>query len=153
MKKSNSIHIVNRKAKFEYRLIQSYEAGISLLGTEVKSIKAGEANVNDAFCFFKNNELYIKAMFVAEYELGTINNHEPKRDRKLLMRKPELRKLQKKVTEKGLSIVPYKLYLSERGLIKLEIFLAEGKKAFDKRQTIKDRESKRSLDRIMKSQG
>lgn len=151
MKKQKSIHIVNRKAKFEYTHIQSFEAGISLLGTEVKSIKAGEANINDAYCFFQNGELFVKAMFVAEYSLGTINNHEPKRDRKLLLRKPELRKLHRRVTEKGLSIVPYKLYISERGLIKLEVFLGEGKKSYDKRHSIKERESKRSLDRIMKS--
>lgn len=146
-----ALNIVNKKAKFEYHLLQSFEAGISLKGTEVKSIKAGEAHINDAFCYFKGHELFVKDMFVSIYEFGTIHNHEPKRDRKLLLRKPELKKLHRRVNEKGMSIVPFKIYMSDRGLIKLEIFLAEGKKSYDKRQSIKDRESKRNLDRIMKS--
>lgn len=144
------LNIVNKKAKFEYEFLQKYEAGISLVGTEVKSIKAGNVNLNEAYCLFVNGELYLKAMYIAEYELGNINNHETKRDRKLLLRKPELRKLERRVNEKGLSIVPYKVYLTERGFIKIEIFLAQGKKTYDKRNSIKERDTKRDLDRIKK---
>lgn len=139
--------IVNRKAKFEYQFIQEFEAGIQLLGTEVKSIKAGNANLGDAYCFFKPDGLYIKSMFIAEYEMGNINNHETRRDRKLLLRKPELAKLRKKTKEKGYTIVPYRVYQSERGFIKIEIKMAQGKKAFDKRNSIKDRDIKRDMDR------
>jgi len=147
MKKLN---IVNKKAKFEYQFLQTFEAGISLLGTEVKSVKAGNVSMSDAYCLFKNGELFVKSLYIAEYEMGNINNHETRRDRKLLLKKPELRKLERRVQEKGLVIVPYKMYMSERGLIKLEIVLAQGKKSYDKRHTIKDRESKRDLDRIKK---
>ena len=147
MKKLN---IVNKKAKFEYQFLQTLEAGISLLGTEVKSVKAGNVSMSDAYCLFKNGELYVKSLYIAEYEMGNINNHETRRDRKLLLKKPELRKLERRVQEKGFVIVPYKMYMSERGLIKLEIVLAQGKKSYDKRHTIKDRESKRDLDRIKK---
>jgi SsrA-binding protein len=150
MSKAPKIEIVNRKAKFEFHFIQEFEAGIALVGTEVKSIKAGNVNLSDAYCLFKGDELYIKSMFIAEYSHGNINNHESRRDRKLLLRRPELNKLHKKVKEKGLSIVPYKVYFSERGIIKLQIALAQGKKVYDKRQSIKDRESKRDLDRLKK---
>lgn len=142
--------IMNRKAKFEYQFLQEYEAGVMLVGTEVKSIKAGNANLNDAYCMFVNDELYLKSMYVAEYELGTIHNHETRRDRKLLLRKTELKKLQRRVKEKGQTIVPYKLYINERNIIKIEIALATGKKAFDKRATIKDRDAKRDMDRVKK---
>jgi len=143
--------IKNRKAKFEYEFMQGYEAGLMLKGTEVKSLRAGEANLNDAYCLFdKSGELYLKSSYIAEYEFGNINNHETRRDRKLLLRKPELNKLLRKSTEKGLLIVPYRFYFSERGIAKIEIFLAQSKKAFDKRNTIKDRDSKRDLDRIRK---
>jgi SsrA-binding protein len=143
--------IVNRKAKFEYHFLQEFEAGVVLVGTEVKSIKAGNANLSDAYCLFdKDGNLVIKSMYIAEYDHGNVNNHESRRDRRLLLRKTELNKLQRRVTEKGLSIVPYKIYFSERGLIKLMIVLAQGKKAYDKRDTIKDRDNKRELDRIKK---
>lgn len=144
------LNIVNKKAKFEYHFIQSIEAGISLVGTEVKSVKAGNVSMSDSYCLFKNGELFVKSLYIAEYEMGNINNHETRRDRKLLLKKPELRKLERRVQEKGFVIVPYRIYLSERGLIKLEIVLAQGKKSYDKRHTIKDRESKRDLDRIKK---
>ena len=150
MAKANHIEVVNRKAKFEYQFLQEYEAGIVLLGTEVKSIKAGNANLSDAYCIFKDDELYIKSMYIAEYKHGNIHNHETRRDRKLLLRRTELRKLQRKVNEKGLAIVPYKVYFSERGHIKILIALAQGKKLYDKRQSIKERESKRDLDRMKK---
>ncbi len=150
MSKVPNIEIINRKAKYEYQFLQEYEVGIVLQGTEVKSIKNGNVNLRDAYCLFIKDELYIKSMFIAEYSHGNIHNHESRRDRKLLLRKPELRKLHKKVKEKGLSIIPYKVYFSDRGLIKVQIALAQGKKVYDKRQSIKEREYKRDLDRIKK---
>lgn len=147
---NKKLQIVNKKAKFEYHLLQSFEAGIELLGTEVKSIKAGNANLKDAYCLFFKGELILKSMYIAEYKYGNINNHETRRDRKLLLRRAELKKLDKKVREKGLTIVPYKVYLTDRGFIKVEISLAQGKKAFDKRNTIKDKDLKRDLDRLKK---
>lgn len=142
--------IVNRKAKFEYHFLQKYEAGITLVGTEVKSIKAGNANLRDAYCIFQHGELYIKSLYVAEYKHGNRNNHETRRDRKLLLKRAELKKLERRVNEKGLTLVPYKIYLSERGLIKVEISLAQGKKSYDKRKTIQERDQKRELDRLRK---
>lgn len=142
--------IKNRKAKFEYNFLKEIEAGIVLCGTEVKSIRGGDANINDAFCFFKDGELFIKSMFIAEYKYGNINNHEERADRKLLLKKAELKKLEKRVREKGLTLVPYRVYFSERGHIKVEIILGQGKKSFDKSQTIKDRDAKREMDRAKK---
>ena len=142
--------IVNRKAKFEYHLLQAYEAGIMLKGTEVKSLRNGEANLNDAYCLFINDELHIKNMFIAEYEKGNVFNHSTRRDRKLLLRKSELSKIKRRSTEKGFSIIPYRIYFSERGLVKVEIFLAQGKKSYDKRQSIKEKDAKRDLDRMKK---
>lgn len=143
--------IVNRKAKFEYHFLQSFEAGIVLTGTEVKAMRQGLANLNDAYCVFERNGiLVVKNMFIAEYDHGTIYNHDARRDRLLLLKKPELKKLLRRVDEKGLTIVPYRLYFSERGFAKLEIALAQGKKAFDKRETMKERDNKRELDRLKK---
>lgn len=139
------IEIINRKAKFEYHFLAEFEAGIKLTGTEIKSIRNGEANLKDAYCLFKNGELWVKSMYIAEYKFGNQNNHETRRDRKLLLRKPELRKLERKVKEKGFSIVPYRMYISERGFAKLEIILGQGKKSYDKRETIKQRDNKLSL--------
>lgn len=128
-----------------------FEAGLVLLGTEVKSIKAGNANLNDAYCLFdKAGNLTIKSMYVAEYEYGNVHNHETRRDRRLLLKKSELHKLLRRVTEKGLTIVPYKLYLSDRGFIKIELWLAQGKKAYDKRDSIKQKDMKREMDRVRK---
>lgn len=142
--------IVNRKASFEYSFIQKFEAGLVLTGTEVKALRMGLANLNDAYCIFDHGNLIVKNMFIAEYDHGTVYNHDARRDRRLLLRKPELKKLERRVTEKGLAIVPYKLYFSQRGFAKLEIALAQGKKAFDKRETIKERDSKRDLERLKK---
>lgn len=142
--------IINRKAKFEYDFIQSYEAGIVLTGTEVKALREGLANLNDAYCLFEKGNLTVKSMFIAEYSHGTIYNHAARRDRRLLLRKAELRKLERRVTEKGMTIVPYRLYFSERGFVKLEIILGRGKRAFDKRESIKERDLKRDLDRMKK---
>ncbi len=151
MAKQKKIEIIKRRAKYEYHFLQEFEAGMSLTGTEVKSVKAGNANLSDAYCIFKDGELYVKSMFIAPYDFGNQNNHLERRDRKLLLRKPELKKLEKKIKEKGLTIVPYRLYFSERGFIKLEIILAQGKKAYDKRASIKEKDNKRDLDRIKKT--
>ena len=141
---------VNRKAKFEFHFIETYEAGIVLQGTEIKSIRGGLVNMSDAYCLFKKGELFIKSLFIGEYKFGTYANHEPRRDRKLLLRRQELKKLEKKVKERGFTIVPYRLYLSERGFAKLEIALAQGKQSYDKRNTIKERDNKRDLQRLKK---
>jgi SsrA-binding protein len=149
-KSKKQIEIVNRRAKFEYQFLDTYEAGIVLQGTEIKSIRQGNANLNDAYCYFKDGELYIKSMYIAEYENGTYANHEARRTRKLLLHRRELKKLERRVKEKGMTIVPYRLYLSERGIAKLEIALSQGKKSYDKRQTIKERDSKREMSRMKK---
>ncbi len=148
-----AIEIVNRKAKFEYQFVSELEVGIMLTGTEIKSIRMGEANLKEAYCLFVRGELFIKNMYIAEYKYGTHNNHEVRRDRKLLLKKVELKKFERKVKEKGFTIVPYKLFISDRGFAKLHIALATGKKQYDKRATIKDRENKRDLDRIKKEHG
>lgn len=142
--------IKNKKAKFEYQLLTGFEAGMMLKGTEVKSLRKGEASLTDAYCLFMKGELYIKSLYIAEYSHGNVHNHEPRRDRKLLLKKSELKKIEKKMSEKGFTIVPYKIFFSERGYAKVEIFLAQGKRAYDKRESIKDRDSKRDLDRIKK---
>lgn len=121
-----------------------------LKGTEVKSLRNGEANLNDAFCLFTKGEAYIRSMYIAEYKFGNINNHETRRERKLLLKKSELKKIEKKLTEKGFTLIPYRIFFSERGHAKVEVFLAQGKKSYDKRQNIKERENKRDLDRIKK---
>jgi SsrA-binding protein len=149
-KKPRKIQIVNRRAEHEYHFIKRYEAGIVLHGTEVKSLRDGTGNLTDSFCFFKDNELYVKSMFVAEYKDGTYNNHETRRLRKLLLRRTELNMLARKSTEKGYTIVPIRIFFSERGFAKLEIALAQGKKEYDKRETLKERDQKRELDQLKK---
>jgi len=150
-KKKQKIEITNRKASFEYYFVQEYDAGMMLTGSEIKSIRAGNANLGDAYCLFENGELWVRNLYIAEYEYGTDSNHLTRRNRKLLLRKPELRKLERGTREKGTTIVPYKLFISDRGFAKLTIELARGKKLFDKRETIKEREGKRDLDRINKA--
>ncbi len=150
MKLSSDINIKNKKAFFEYHILDKYIAGISLLGTEIKSIRAGKANINDSFCSFLNGELYIHNMHISEYSHGSFYNHEAKRERKLLLTKKELAKLMVKGQERGYTIIPLRMFISSRGFAKIEIALAQGKKDFDKRETIKERENKRELDRIMK---
>lgn len=150
MKLSSDINIKNKKAFFEYHILDRYIAGISLLGTEIKSIRAGKANINDSFCSFLNDELYIHQMHISEYSHGSFYNHEARRERKLLLTKKELSKLKVKGQERGYTIIPLRMFISNRGFAKVEIALAQGKKDFDKRETIKERENKRELDRIMK---
>ena len=150
LKKPKNIEFKNRKAKFEYHFIDVYEAGLKLQGTEIKAIRTGDVNLSDAYCTFKKGELWVKSLYIKEYIYGTYANHESRQDRKLLLKRRELSKLEKKVKEKGFTIIPYRLYLNERGFAKLEIALAQGKKAYDKRDSIKAKDQKRDLDRIKK---
>ena len=143
------MEILNRKARYEYHMIQKYDAGLVLKGTEVKSLRLGLANMSDAWCVFEEGELYLKQLHINEYELASKSQHEAKSARKLLLKKTELKKLEKRVSEKGLTIVPYRIYFSERGHAKCEIWLAQGKKEFDKRNTIKDRDIRRDIDRSL----
>lgn len=146
------VNILNKKARFSYELLDSYTAGIVLAGTEIKSIRAGKASIAESFCEFNDRgELFVVNMTVQEYDYGNQFNHKPKAERKLLLNKKELRKLEKEVQNTGLTIVPTKLFVNNKGFAKLQIALAKGKKLFDKRETIKDRENKRHLDRIKKN--
>ena len=146
------VYILNKKARFSYELLDSYTAGIVLAGTEIKSIRAGKASIAESFCEFNDRgELFVVNMTVQEYDYGNQFNHKPKAERKLLLNKKELRKLEKEVQNTGLTIVPTKLFVNNKGFAKLQIALAKGKKLFDKRETIKDRENKRNLDRIKKN--
>ncbi|MEJ6765216.1 MAG: SsrA-binding protein SmpB [Flavobacteriaceae bacterium] len=148
---NKSVNIINKKAKFEYQLLDQYKAGIVLTGTEIKSIRLSKASISESFCEFNyNNELFIINMFIDEYEFGNHHNHKTKSQRKLLLNKKELRKLNKDVKNTGLTIVPLKVFINEKGFAKVLISLAKGKKTFDKRQVIKDRESKIQLDRLKK---
>lgn len=147
---ASTINIKNKKASFEYHIIESFTAGIKLLGTEIKSIREAKANISDAFCTFINGELYIRNLHISEYSHGSFYNHEAKRDRKLLLTKKELKKLVIKGEDKGLTIIPLRIFISQRGFAKLEIALAQGKKAFDKRESIKERDVKREMDKVMK---
>lgn len=132
-KAKSNVEIKNRRASFDYEFLETFQAGIVLTGTEIKSIRAGKASLVDAFCYFSNNELYVKNMHVADYWWGSWGKHDPKRDRKLLLTRKELSKLQRSVKEKGLTIVAVKLYISDKGYAKLLIALAKGKKEYDKR--------------------
>jgi SsrA-binding protein len=142
------IHIRNKKASFEYEFLEKYVAGIQLVGTEIKSIRAGKANITDAYCIFRNNELWVQGLNISEYSWGTCNNHDPRRERKLLLNRKELNKLERKAQDKGLTIIAINMFLNGKGYAKLEIALARGKKLYDKRQDIKQKDTKRELDRI-----
>jgi len=142
---SNDINIKNKKASFEYYFIETWIAGIVLTGTEIKSIRMGTANLQEAYCVFINNELFVKSMHISKYNEGSYYNHEPLKDRKLLLQKRELKKLALKSEDKGLTIIPVRLFITARGFAKLEIALAKGKKLFDKREGIKERDVKREL--------
>ncbi len=144
------INIRNKRASFDYELLDSYQAGIVLTGTEIKSIRLGKASLVDTFCFFNNGELWVKNMYIAEYFYGTYNNHSARRDRKLLLTKKELQKIQRLTKESGFSVIPVKLYITEKGLAKLNVAIAKGKKMYDKRESIKEREDKRNMDRFFK---
>jgi SsrA-binding protein len=143
----NKVNIENRRAKFDYQFIEKLVAGMILTGTEIKSIREGKAALVDSYCYFRNNELFIKNMNISEYSEGTHYNHEPNRERKLLLNKLELNKLQKKMNDQGLTIIPIRLFISDSGYAKLEIALAKGKKEFDKRESIKKRDIERETSR------
>ena len=148
---NKAVNILNKKAKFEYHLLDQYNAGIILTGTEIKSIRLNKASISESFCEFNDNqELFIVNMFIDEYEFGNHYNHKTKSQRKLLLNKKELKKLNKDVKNSGLTIVPLKVFINEKGFAKILISLAKGKKTYDKRQVIKDRENKIQLDRIKK---
>lgn len=140
----------NKKAVFEYHIETKYEAGLVLTGTEIKSVRASQANLADSFCVFLNEELWVKGMHISEYKEASYNNHAAKRDRKLLLRQPELRKLASKMKEKGYTLIPVRLYINEKGLAKLEIALARGKKLFDKREDLKKKDDTLEMSRIKK---
>ncbi|MBU2650025.1 MAG: SsrA-binding protein SmpB [Bacteroidetes bacterium] len=144
---AEAIRIRNKKASFQYFLEERFVAGIQLTGTEIKSIRAGKASLAEAYCAFRNNELFVVNMHIAEYEMGNIYNHDPKRERKLLLTRRELKKLQIKINERGYTIVPTVLFINEKGLAKMEIALAKGKQLFDKREDIKKRDVSREIDR------
>lgn len=150
MKIEKTVNILNKRARFEYEILEQIEAGIVLTGTEIKSLRSSKASITESFCQFIDGELYIINMMIDEYKLGTFYNHQTKRERKLLLHKKELQKFQKKLKDAGKTIIPLKLYINEKGYAKLQIALARGKKLFDKRESIKDRENKRTLDRIRK---
>lgn len=147
---ASGINIKNKRAYFEYHILETYTAGMKLLGTEIKSIREGKADINDAFCTFIDNQLYVRNMQIAEYSHGSFYNHEAKRDRVLLLNKKEMTKLRSKIEEKGFTIIPLKIFTTERGFAKLEIGLAQGKKIYDKRETLKDRDAKLEMSRAMK---
>ena len=148
MKIAKDINIKNRRATFDYAISDTYTAGIVLTGTEIKSIRLGKASLADTFCYVFNHEVWVKNMYIAEYFYGTYNNHAARRDRKLLLQRKEIRRLEKDGKESGFTIVPLKLFISERGLAKLVIGLARGKKEYDKRQSIREREDKRAIARM-----
>lgn len=152
MGKANTVNIQNKKARFQYEILYKYTAGIVLAGTEIKAIREGKANIAESFCEFnEKGELFVINMDIQEYSHATHFNHQPKSERKLLLNKKELRKLHKQVRNTGLTIIPLRMFLNDRGYAKLQIALAKGKKLYDKRETIKDRDTKRKLDRIKKS--
>jgi|TARA_B100000497_G_scaffold19046_1_gene22564 SsrA-binding protein len=148
MVKQTPIHIKNKRAKFDFEILQTYTAGIQLTGTEIKAIRSSKAHINEAFCQMRKGEIFVVNMHIAEYTFGTHYNHVPNQPRKLLLNKGEIKQIDRKITEKGLTIIPLRLFLSERGLAKLDIGVARGKKSFDKRRSIKEKDTRRELDRI-----
>jgi len=150
MLNSSKIIIKNKKASFDYELTDFFTAGIVLTGTEIKSIRLGKASLVDSFCLIEKGELWVKGIQISEYFFGTYNNHIPRRDRKLLLTKKELHKISRLTKETGFTIVPTKMFINEKGLAKLDIAVAKGKKAWDKRESIKEREDKREMDRQFK---
>lgn len=145
---SNDINIKNRQAGFEYELLDRYVAGMVLMGTEIKSIREGKVNLQDGYCYLSNGEVFVKGINITPYAQGTHYNHDATRERKLLLKRSEIRKLEGKVEEKGLTLVPTRLFINDRGVAKLEFALAKGKKIHDKRDSIKERDAKRELNRL-----
>ena len=146
-KLSNTVNIENRRAKFDYQFLEQLTAGLVLRGTEIKSIREGKAGLSDSYCYFKNDELFVKNLHITEYSEASFYNHEPLRERKLLLSRQELNKLLKKIKDQGLTIIPVRLYITEKGFAKLTIALAKGKKLYDKRDAIKTRDVEREMNR------
>jgi SsrA-binding protein len=147
---SNKISIKNSKAKFEYTFIDTYVAGIQLTGTEIKSIRNNKASIVEAYCVVQKGEVFIRNMYIQEYENRGFVNHEARRDRKLLLNATEINKIERKIKTKGFALVPYKLFMTDKGWAKLEISLAQGKKLYDKREDLKDKDAKREIERVAK---
>lgn len=147
---ANNINIKNRKATFDYEIIETFTAGIVLTGTEIKSLRQGKAGLTDTYCQGENHELWVKNMYISEYSYGSYNNHTTHRDRKLLLNRKEINKILKASEQPGYSVIPLRVYINERGLAKMVIAIARGKKMYDKRQSIKEREDKRNMDRLFK---
>jgi len=150
MMQQPSINIKNKRATFDYELVETFTAGIVLTGTEIKSLRLGKASLADTYCFFEKGELWVRNMHIAEYFYGTYNNHSARRDRKLLLNRKELHKLLRLTREKGFTIVPIRLFINEKGLAKLVIAVAKGKKEYDKRQSLKEKEDQRDMSRMFK---
>ena len=150
MKRSSDIKILNKKAKFEYIILDRYTAGIQLFGTEIKSIREGKASLVDSYCAIQHNEMYVKQMHIAEYRFGSYANHEAKRDRKLLLQRREIRKIERTTKETGKTIIPLCLFINEKGLAKLEIAVCQGKHTYDKRQSLREADDKRQIAQLKK---
>ena len=144
------INIRNKRATFDYEILEEYIAGVVLVGTEIKSIRLGKASMVDCYCYFEKNELWIRGVNISEYAWGTCNNHIPKRDRKLLLNRKELNKLSRSLQDKGLTVVGLRLFLNDKGLAKIAIGLARGRKSYDKREYLKENDAKREMDKAMK---
>ena len=142
--------IRNRQAYYDYFIDDKYEAGMVLTGTEVKSLRAGRASFNDSYCYFHRGEMWIKSLHIAEYSHGTSSNHDPLRERKLLLNKKELRKIESKIKEKGVTVVPLRIFFSDKGIAKIELGLGKGKKLYDKRETIKERDNQREMKKFIR---
>ncbi len=151
MNEQKKINIRNKRATFDYEILEEWVAGVVLVGTEIKSIRAGKASMTDSFCYFDKGEVWIRGVNIAEYDWGTCNNHSPRRDRKLLLTAREIGKLQRAAQDKGLTIVGLRLFLNERGLAKIVIGLARGRKAYDKREYLKENDARREMDKAMKN--
>ncbi len=151
MRQKGNVKIENKKAQFEYIILDRYTAGIQLLGTEIKSIREGKASLVDSWCAVEHGEIYVKQMHIAEYRFGSYANHEAKRDRKLLLQRREIRKLEKATKDTGKTIVPLRLFINEKGLAKMEIALCQGKHAYDKRQSLREADDKRQMQQLLKA--
>ncbi len=152
MRLKSNVNIKNRRATFDYEVLDRYTAGIQLFGTEIKSIRESKASLADTYCMFVGRELWVKQMHIAEYRFGSYANHDAKRDRKLLLTKKELRKLERQTKESGKAIIPLRLYINDKGLAKMDIALCQGKHEYDKRQSLRERDDKRELQRTMREQ-
>ena len=150
MHKNSNVHIENRRARFEYIILDRYTAGIQLFGTEIKSIREGKASLVDSYCAVEHGEMYVKQMHIAEYRFGSYANHEVKRDRKLLLQRKEIRKLERATQDTGKTIIPLLLYINENGLAKMEIALCQGKHTYDKRQSLREADDKKQMDQLKK---